>query len=109
MRRFSLVGFVSYTRIGKLICREGIVGRVGDAGQAAVRRYLRQRGCPAEELSPAVVKRLVAMANDAATPCAANVSGKCANSATRGIDWRIITKPQAVLVKPASPIHNAFI
>jgi tRNA(Ile)-lysidine synthetase-like protein len=36
--------------------------------ESAARRYLRQQGCPAEELTPIVVRRLIDMANDAATP-----------------------------------------
>jgi tRNA(Ile)-lysidine synthetase-like protein len=36
--------------------------------ESAARRYLRLRGCPAEELTPIVVRRLIEMVNDAATP-----------------------------------------
>jgi tRNA(Ile)-lysidine synthase TilS/MesJ len=36
--------------------------------ESAARRYLRQQGCPIEELTAPVVRRFVEMVNDAATP-----------------------------------------
>jgi tRNA(Ile)-lysidine synthase len=60
----------------------------------AASRWLRRAGCPSEDLSPAVLDRLIEMARDAASPNRQHFPGKILVQRRRGIISALASSPE---------------